>query len=132
MQRGCGSVVFIGHGSAELKPALRPNQVQVKGRAERIPAVGRAGNGFAGLAQDGVVRADTQRTGCGAERFDFFSDFAEDHLLIHPVLGIKGVIRRPVPQLLAKDRDQRRDRMPSRAKQMGQQMLAQPPDTGRD
>ena len=55
-------VVFIGERRAELDAALRPHQVDIERRAERILAVGGTWNGFAGLAQNGVVQRDTQRT----------------------------------------------------------------------
>ena len=54
--------VFIGDRRAELDAALRPDQVDIEVRTERILAVSGTGDGFTGLAQNGVVQRDTQRT----------------------------------------------------------------------
>jgi len=100
-------------------------------RPKRVFAVCSAGDGFARLAKDRVVQSDAERTGGIAERLDFLSDLAEYHLLVDSILGVEGVMSRPVLELLAKKGDERRDGVAARADQMGEKMFAKPPCAGR-
>jgi len=104
---------------------LSPNQIEIEGWPKRVFAVGCAGDGFARLAKDRVVQGDAKRTGGSAECLDLLSDLAEYHILVDSILGVEGVMSRPVLELLAKEGDERGNGVAARANQMGEQMLSE-------
>ena len=118
-------VVFVGDGPGDLEFALSPDQIEVEGRPQRIPAVGRARDGSSGLAQNGVVQGDAKPGVSRAQGLHLPAKEAEDRLLVDALPGVEAVVGAPVLELPAEGGDQRGEGVASRTNQMSQEMLAQ-------
>ena len=83
-------------GGGELEDALRPGELHLEGRPQRIAPPGGAGDAAAGLVQEGVVHADDQRGGGRQGGFDLLAGGGEEGLGLGAALTVKAVVGGPI------------------------------------
>ena len=109
-------------GGGKLEPALRPGELDLKGRPQRIAPPRRAVNPAACLAQEGIIHGDHQGRGGGQARFDVLAGGGEEGLGLDAILAVEAVVGGPIVVLAILGGEQASDGVATQGNQLRQGM----------
>jgi hypothetical protein len=110
----------------DLQEALRPHQVAVEVRRERIAAIACPGNVGAGLLEVGVIHGQHQRRPCGQPIQQAGQHHPKEPPGLPVIGGIQAVIGRPVHRLASGGAEEIGDGVPPQAQQLADPQAAGP------
>jgi hypothetical protein len=109
-------------GGGELEHALRPGELDLKRRSQRIAPPGRAVNAPAGLGQERIVQAHDQR-GVGSQGgFDLLTGEGKEGVGLGAPVAVEAVVGGPIVLLAVLGGEQAGESVAPQGNQLGQDM----------
>ena len=111
-----------GTSRGNLQHPLRPGELDLKGRSQRIAPPGRARNAAAGLEQERIVHADDQGSVGRQGRFDLVTGGGEQGVGVGPPVAVEAIVSGPIVVLAVLGGEQAGEGVAAQGDELGQRM----------